>query len=65
MTPVSGRLLYWAPRALSVLFIGFLSLFALDVSGEGLGFWQTAQAPATYTSCRHSSGFRRAGRVRR
>jgi hypothetical protein len=48
MTPVSGRLLYWAPRALSVLFIGFLSLFALDVFSEGLGFWQTAQALAVH-----------------
>jgi len=35
------RILYWAPRALSILFILFLSLFALDVIGAGYGFWGT------------------------
>lgn len=29
--------LYWAPRVLSLLFIAFLSLFALDVFGEYKG----------------------------
>jgi hypothetical protein len=36
--------LYWAPRALGVAFILFISLFALDVFGTGRGFWATALA---------------------
>ena len=36
-----SRTLFWAPRALSIAFIAFLSMFALDVFGEGHGFWQT------------------------
>ena len=44
MTQLSKRALFWTPRALSILFIAFLSLFALDVFGEHLGFWQTALA---------------------
>jgi hypothetical protein len=38
------QLLYWAPRALSIVFAVFISLFALDVFHEGQGFWVTAQA---------------------
>ncbi len=41
MTRFSGRALFWAPRALSIAFIAFLSLFALDVFGAGYGFWRT------------------------
>lgn len=37
----SNRALFWAPRALCTLFIAFVSLFALDVFGEGQGFWRT------------------------
>jgi hypothetical protein len=44
MSHLSKRILYWAPRALSILFIAFLSLFALDVFGQQLGFWQTVLA---------------------
>jgi hypothetical protein len=33
--------LFWAPRALAILLIAFVSLFALDVFGEGYGFWRT------------------------
>ena len=44
MTQLSKRALFWTPRALSILFIAFLSLFALDVFGEHSGFWQTALA---------------------
>jgi hypothetical protein len=40
----SKRALFWTPRALSIAFIAFLSLFALDVFDEHLGFWQTALA---------------------
>ena len=42
------KLLYWAPRALSIAFILFLSLFALDVFSEGYGFWQTLLALAIH-----------------
>jgi len=35
------RAWFWAPRALSILFIAFVSLFALDVFGEIHGFWRT------------------------
>jgi hypothetical protein len=31
------RLLFWSPRVLCIAFALFLSLFALDVFGEGLG----------------------------
>jgi hypothetical protein len=31
MSNLSKRALFWTPRALSILFIAFLSLFALDV----------------------------------
>jgi hypothetical protein len=48
MTRLSQRLLFWAPRALCILFIGFVSLFALDVFQEGSGFWQTLIALAIH-----------------
>jgi hypothetical protein len=35
------QLLYWAPRALCIVFALFISLFALDVFDEGKGFWGT------------------------
>jgi hypothetical protein len=38
-TPVK-RLLFWTPRVLCVLFAVFISLFALDVFGEGYTFWE-------------------------
>ena len=44
MTEVSKRILYWTPRILGIAFALFLSLFALDVFGEGLGFWRTLLA---------------------
>jgi hypothetical protein len=44
MTRLSQRSLFWAPRILSLAFIAFLSLFALDVFGEAHGFWKTALA---------------------
>jgi hypothetical protein len=44
MNAFSARALYWAPRALSIAFLAFLSLFALDVFEEGLGFWPTLLA---------------------
>ena len=44
MTQLSKRALFWTPRALSILFIAFLSLFALDVFDGHLGFWRTVLA---------------------
>ncbi len=48
MTNFFGRALYWAPRILSIAFIGFLSLFALDVFDETSGFWKTILALAMH-----------------
>ena len=36
--------MFWTPRVLGVLFAAFLSIFALDVFGEGYGFWGTILA---------------------
>ncbi len=44
MSRAGRKWLFWAPRALSIAFIAFLSLFALDVFGEGLGVWRTVLA---------------------
>jgi len=35
------KFLYWTPRILSILFILFLSMFALDIFDINLGFWGT------------------------
>ena len=42
-TPIR-QLLFWSPRVLTLLFAGFLTLFSLDVFGEGYGFWGTVVA---------------------
>jgi hypothetical protein len=34
------RVLYWAPRIAGILFAVFISLFALDVFGEGYTGWE-------------------------
>jgi hypothetical protein len=44
MTRLARSAVYWAPRALSISFIVFLSLFALDVFQEGAGVWRTTLA---------------------
>jgi glucose-6-phosphate-specific signal transduction histidine kinase len=44
MTEDQKKVLYWAPRGPGLLFALFLCLFALDVFGEGLGFWRTLLA---------------------
>ncbi len=44
MTKFSRRALFWAPRVLSIAFIAFLSLFALDVFSEGYGVGRTLAA---------------------
>ena len=38
------QLLFWGPRGLTILFILFLGLFALDVFGEGYSVSETAIA---------------------
>jgi hypothetical protein len=45
---ISLQLLYWIPRALCIVFALFVSLFALDVFGEGRGFWGTLGALAVH-----------------
>jgi hypothetical protein len=42
-TPLK-QFLFWTPRVLGVLFVAFLSLFALDVFGEGSGLGGTILA---------------------
>jgi len=37
------RLLYWLPRILAILFAAFVSLFALDIFGQGYTIWETIQ----------------------
>ena len=37
---MKNKLLFWTPRILSILFAAFISLFALDVFGEGHSFWE-------------------------
>ena len=44
MNTTSRGLLFWAPRVICIMFAIFLSLFALDVFKEGLGFWKTVLA---------------------
>jgi len=48
MSDVSKQALMWAPRILSIAFIAFLSLFAMDVFEEHLGFWPTMEALAVH-----------------
>jgi hypothetical protein len=48
MSPLSKIGLFWAPRLLSIAFIAYLSMFALDVFDEGLGFWRTLAALAIH-----------------
>lgn len=40
MTAGTRRLLYWVPRVAALLFVAFLSLFALDVFEAGVSIWQ-------------------------
>lgn len=48
MSHVTERILYWSPRILSLAFVAFLSLFALDVFNEARPFWQTLLALAIH-----------------
>lgn len=42
MSRNQGRLLFWSPRVLSILFAGLISIFALDVFDSSVGLWQMA-----------------------
>ncbi len=44
MKPSVKSWLFWTPRILCILFAAFISIFALDVFGEGNGFWKTLLA---------------------
>ncbi len=44
MKIVTKRILFWTPRLLCFAFAAFLTLFALDVFGQGYGFWGTLLA---------------------
>ena len=44
MSRAMQRALFWSPRVLCILFAVFVSLFAVDVFGEGYGFWKTILA---------------------
>jgi len=44
MRQLLKQLLYWTPRVLGLFFALFISLFALDVFGQGYGFWGTLGA---------------------
>ena len=41
MTTTGDKVLFWLPRLLSIAFLAFLSLFALDVFDGQHGFWET------------------------
>lgn len=40
----TGGVLFWSPRILALIFVVFVSMFALDVFEEDLGFWGTTGA---------------------
>lgn len=44
MNNTTERIIYWTPRVLGILFALFLSMFALDVFGDGYGFGETILA---------------------
>lgn len=44
MKTLSKQLLFWIPRILTILFAGFISLFALDVFQEGMELWDAIGA---------------------
>lgn len=41
MKDKGNKWLYWIPRIFLIVFILFISIFALDVFDENLGFWGT------------------------
>lgn len=41
MNKILRQTLFWLPRLVGIVFVLFLSLFALDIFDMGLGFWGT------------------------
>lgn len=41
MDKMLKQILFWTPRLAGILFVLFLSMFALDVFGTVAGFWET------------------------
>jgi hypothetical protein len=39
ITKKKGKLLFWLPRIITIVFILFISIFALDIFDMNLGFW--------------------------
>ncbi len=48
MNSTVEKVLFWSPRVLGILIAIFVSLFALDVFGEGYSFWETIAALAMH-----------------
>ena len=48
MNQTVEKILFWSPRVLGILIAIFVSLFALDVFGEGYSFWETITALAMH-----------------
>ncbi|MBK7406691.1 MAG: hypothetical protein IPL49_11840 [Saprospirales bacterium] len=48
MKPTTQRVLYWAPRLLTILFAAFISIFALDVFDGSQDIWKTLAALAIH-----------------
>jgi hypothetical protein len=44
MSKTMQRILFWTPRILTIVFTAFISIFALDVFGQGYTFWETVVA---------------------
>ena len=44
MHPTFWRALFWTPRILTLAFVFFLAIFALDVFGQGLSFLEAVLA---------------------
>lgn len=44
MQPRVRQWLFWTPRVSVMIFAGFISLFSLDVFGEGYSFWEIVAA---------------------
>ena len=41
MNKILRQSLFWLPRVMGIIFVLFLSIFALDIFDMGLGFWGT------------------------
>lgn len=44
MSRITGRMLFWSPRLLALVFGLFLSVFSIDVFNERKGLWPTTVA---------------------